>query len=216
MTPTESLQLWRGFYIALYMHDSKNALSVQRLIAELAGTTTLMSDKDQELAEASASGNESWLDTWSTAFWETLCREWALIDQWRMNKVMLLVRFFVREQFRIALEWAVMEGSKSTDQVARQIKIFEAWPLSPRERKVPDGLRLHVLDVWVDELACQLSAAQTAVDDAEESGDGSKKALADTAKELMVPIQSISREALSKGVRIRAKEAVKLAEEKLS
>ncbi|KAJ9609436.1 hypothetical protein H2200_005763 [Cladophialophora chaetospira] len=185
--------------------------------SELADTVTIMNGKDHSLAEVSETGNQVWLDTWTNAFWETLCREWASIDQWRMNKVLLLVRFFIREQFRLALEWTIMEGSRSEDQVTRQIQIFEAWPLSPRERKVPDGLRLHVLDVWVEELAGQLGEFQAAMDDLEHvDTENDKKALTNTAKKFMEPVQKVSREALSKGVKTRAKEAVKLADERLS
>ncbi len=200
------------------MHDSKNALSVQRLIADLAGTLRTMNDKDQELSKNSKSINQSWLETWATAFWETLSREWASIDQWRMNKVLLLIRFFLREQFALAFSWATKEDPKPKDQVARQIQILEAWPLSPRERKVPDGLRLHVLDVWNEELDGQLTAAQKVLDDAEDDDTaGNMKAiLLNTTKELMEPVRKIGREALSKGVRTRAKEAVKLAEERVS
>ncbi|ETI22043.1 hypothetical protein G647_06114 [Cladophialophora carrionii CBS 160.54] len=200
------------------MHDSKNALSVQKLIADLAGIVRIMDQKDQQLAPAINAPSQSWLETWMTAFWETLCREWASIDQWRMNKVLLLVRFFIREQFGLALEWAVKQDPKLKDQVARQLRVLEAWPLSPRERRVPDGLRLHVLDVWTEELAGQLSAAQKALDeDAENSDPESKKSiLLSLAQEFMEPVRKISREAISKGVKIRAKEAVKLAEEQLS
>ena len=199
------------------MHDSKNALSVQRLIAELAGVVQIMDEKDQQLADASDAQNQSWLENWTTAFWETVCREWASIDQWRMNKVLLLVRFFVREQFGLALGHAVKGGPRAKDQVIRQLEILETWPLSSRERKVPDGLRLHVLDVWVDELAGQLSEAQKNIDDTDATSAESKKNLLfNTANQFMDPVQKVSREALSKGVKIRAKEAIKLSEEKLS
>ncbi|EXJ58984.1 hypothetical protein A1O7_06415 [Cladophialophora yegresii CBS 114405] len=201
------------------MHDTKNALSVQKLIAELAGTIRTMDQKDQQLVDAETAQSQSWLGTWTTAFWETVCREWASIDQWRMNKVLLLVRFFIREQFGLVLGWAVKEDPKLKGQVASPLRIIKAWPLSPRERKVPDGLRLHVLDVWVEELAGQLNAVQKVLDDedAENSNSESKKSvLLSLAQEFMEPVRKISREALSKGVKIRAKEAVKLAEEQLS
>ncbi|OAG36738.1 hypothetical protein AYO21_09011 [Fonsecaea monophora] len=225
---TECLQLWRGFYVALYMHDSKNALSVQKLIAELAGTLRIVDAKDHDSQAASGSdkpGDHPWLDVWMTAFWETVSREWVSIDQWRMNKVLLLVRLAVRELFSLALGWVTDATSDSRtlqSLVASQLEILESWPLSPRERKVPDGLRLHVLDVWVDELAGQLGAAQKAIDEAEQSdsaGDAAaakKAVLLDTAKAFMTPVEKLTKEALSKGVKVKAKEAVQLAEEKLS
>lgn len=199
------------------MHDSKNALSVQRLIADLAGTLRTMNGKDQELAEDFGSIDRSWMETWATAFWETVSREWASIDQWRMNKILLLVRIFLREQFELGFSWAIKEGPKPESQVSKQIRTLEAWPLSPRERKVPDGLRLHVLDIWSEEMDGQLSAAQEALANAEDGdAEGGKTALLDTVKEFNESMRQLSREALSKGVRTKAKEAVKLWEERIS
>ena len=216
LTLTECLQLWRGFYVALYMHDSKNPLSVQKLTAELAGTLRTMDGKDQQLADAADTPGCLWLETWTTAFWETVCREWAAIDQWRINKMLLLIRFFIIEQFNLVLNHAVDDGAAGHSAIARQISVLEAWPFSSRERKVPDGLRLHVLDVWVDELVGQLSKARKAID--EEEGDDSEtkqNAILTAAKDLMEPVRKLSREALSKGVKIRAKEAVKQGEDGL-
>ncbi|KAL2410601.1 hypothetical protein ABEF95_001067 [Exophiala dermatitidis] len=227
LTPTQCLQLWRGLYVALYMHDSKNALSVQQLAAELAATVKLMAAKDEEVTSTgehdekshsnSNSGSPSWLDTWATAFWEIICREWTTIDQWRMNKVLMLVRFFLRETFNVCFT-AIANDTDSTkgnskDLVSRQKQILENWPLSPRERKVPDGLRLHVLDVWVDEVLGQLDAVRRS-----ENLDNNDAAapLQQVARDFMTPVETISKQALSKGVKMRAKDAVQLFQEKTS
>src|ERR1700761_7215898 len=108
------------------MPDSKNALSVQRLIAELAHTLKAMDDKDRQLSETTDAQGEPWLENWTTAFWETLCREWAAIDQWRMNKVLLLVRFVIREQFRLMFDRAVNDPANVDSAMARQIQVLEA------------------------------------------------------------------------------------------
>jgi ribosomal RNA-processing protein 1 len=199
------------------MHDSKNALSVQRLLAELAHTLKTMDDKDRQLAEAADPRGQPWLETWTNAFWETLCREWAAIDQWRMNKVLLLVRFVIREQFRLMFDRVVNDPANADAAVAKQVQVLEAWPLSPRERKVPDGLRLHVLDVWTDELTGQLTAAQKSVEEEEaENAESKKEAMVKVTKDFMEPVRIVGREALSKGVKMRAKETIKLADERLS
>jgi ribosomal RNA-processing protein 1 len=194
------------------MHDSKNAISVQNLIAEIASLLRNMVAKDEDL-NASNGQHESWLDMWATAFWETICREWASIDQWRMNKVLLLVRLYLRETFQLILSTSSDDQSdnkdKSKDLADRQVQILQNWPLSPRERKVPDGLRLHVLDIWSDELVTQLKAAQ-------KEQDVDDKTIEDVAKSLMVPVEKISKDALSKGVRMRAKETLKSFDEQLS
>ena len=198
------------------MHDSKNALSVQGLITDLAKTLKTMDDKDWLLADNGDSQHRVWLETWTTAFWETICREWPNIDQWRMNKVLLLVRFFLREQFRLLFDRAVNDSADAKKVAMAQIITLEAWPLSPRERKVPDGLRLHVLDVWVDELTTQRSAAKKLVDEGHGADVESKKSLLiDIAKDLIEPIRKLSKEALSKGVRNRAKETTQAVAETL-
>ncbi|KEF52826.1 uncharacterized protein A1O9_11243 [Exophiala aquamarina CBS 119918] len=225
LTPTQSLQLWRGLYVAVYMHDSKNAISVQNLITEVAGLLSVIAAKDKAI---STSGGQDgvWLDTWTTAFWETISREWVSIDQWRMNKVLLLVRFFLRENLRLLFDAVAVDepksSAKSHEIVTRQVHVLESWPLSPRERKVPDGLRLHVLDVWSDELLAQLEAATAAAavqggqESSSESGEnGVKNALTGAAKLIMAPVEKISKEALSKGVKMRAKDAVKSFQESI-
>ena len=189
------------------MHDSKNALSVQKLISTLARTIETMHKKDLEAQEARISPQSNglavkerwqWTKIWSQAFWETVSKEWSGIDQWRMNKYLLLVRLVLRAVFESIAEVGVIEeevkvttttprskkssasekpkvGNKrkhddvesgdeaSSDKVAgksktdddlmsTQASMLEEWPLSATNRKVSDGLRLHVLDVWNDEI----------------------------------------------------------------
>ena len=55
---------------------------------------------------------------------------------------------------------------------------------------MPDGLRLHVLDIWLDELD-QIS------DEAE------------LRSQLMHPIRELAKDAMAKSVRMKAKEVVK-------
>ncbi|KAJ9495366.1 hypothetical protein LTR99_002782 [Exophiala xenobiotica] len=213
LTSTQCLQLWRGLYVALYMHDSKNALSVQKLAAELAHTVQTMASKDDEVRNA-GSQTYSWLETWSLAFWETICREWPSIDQWRMNKILLLVRFYLREVFNLSLQSVLDDDSEgkenSTNFITSQVHILEAWPLSPRERKVPDGLKLHVLDIWADELAGQVDAVQKGHSQTGETeNESASAALTDVANIFMTPVEEVSKEALHKGVKMRAKEALK-------
>lgn len=60
------------------------------------------------------------------------------------------------------------------------------------EGKVPDGLRYHVLDVWVEELVSVL----------EETGE------IEAGEVLMDAVRRLGREGLSKALRKRAKESV--------
>lgn len=198
------------------MYDSKKATAVQTLVASLAGFVVTMREKDLELDSGSVCIHQSWLESWSIAFWETICREWVSIDQWRMNKVLLLVRFFLREVFSVSLQSEANKDSDSKSLRSGQIQIFEAWPLSLRERKVPDGLRLHVLDIWVDELVGALGTAQNLVEEDAHGHSEDGAALLDAIKAFMTPVDKLSKEALSKSVKTKAKEVVKVAAEKLS
>lgn len=202
------------------MHDSKSAISVQNLITEVAGLLKVIAAKDAEIPSSDAQ-SRTWLSTWTTAFWDTICREWASIDQWRMNKVLLLVRVFLRETFQVALT-AVSDDisedrSDSANLVTEQVQILESSPLSPRVRKVPDGLRLHVLDIWSEELSAQVKIAQNRLESSEDDDQNhSEETLLDSASIFMTAVERLKKEALSKGVRMRAKEALDTYQESLN
>ena len=211
------------------MHDSKNALSVQTLISTLASTLKIMYDKDVELLSnipqsqtesKSGEGGEGegqwpWTSTWTTSFFSTVSQEWSGIDQWRINKYLLLIRLFLRQTFNI-LELSLREESIS--QTARKalldtvLEVLRAGPLSSRERKVPDGMRLHVLDVWGEELE-RMGGAEGDVsnEDADDAAntDNTEGDIAELRKSLMQPIRDLAKEALSKSVRTRAKDVIR-------
>ena len=86
---------------------------------------------------------------WLRAFWAVLAAQWTDIDALRMPKFQLLVRRVVAAHFRLAREAAY--GPAGTATVLGALRF---GPLDPQGdlRRAPLGLRLHVLDVWVDEL----------------------------------------------------------------
>ncbi|KAL5116728.1 hypothetical protein ACEQ8H_005340 [Pleosporales sp. CAS-2024a] len=81
------------------------------------------------------------------AFWLTMAREWSHIEALRLDKYLYLIRRYMAASF---------------DYLARKkwdARVLEAFnevmaetPLHPKDMKIPNGLRYHVLDVWVDEL----------------------------------------------------------------
>jgi ribosomal RNA-processing protein 1 len=196
LTPTQALQLQKGFFFALYMHDSKSPISVQNLIATLADLT--VSAPSPAVAVPLIE-----------AFWSTMAREWTSIDAHRMDKYLLFVRTVVRRVFAGIAENA--SGGKEGKDVAseEQMALMEKFPLSPRERKVPDGLRYHVLDVYVDELERAVGQEDDEGEDEEEISEETRK----VAERLLAPVEKMAKEGLSKGVRVRAKEV--LADERV-
>ena len=147
-----------------------------------------------------------------------MAREWTSIDAHRMDKYLLFVRFVVRRVFAGIVQDATnKEDTEDEEEVVqkRQIALLENFPLSPRERKVPDGLRYHVLVIYVDELERAVSLGQDGgEEEEEEQGEGEISEETRTRVErLLVPVETVAREGLSKGVRVRAKEV--LADERV-
>lgn len=90
------------------------------------------------------------------AFWATLAREWTAIDVLRMEKYLLLVR----RVFGASLAWVgdgkkgKKEGAWTDARADGMLRLLEEWPFESTGdlSKVPVGLRLHVIDIWVDEV----------------------------------------------------------------
>ena len=102
-----------------------------------------------------------------------------------------------------------VEGEK---EAARgQVEALGKWPLSTGRgttegRKVPDGIRYHVLDVWVDELMNTFPKEAGEGEGKEERGEESRK---DAVLEMIMGlVEKVAKEALTKGVRLRAKDVL--------
>lgn len=127
------------------------------------------------------------------AFWTTMAREWTNVDVLRMDKFLLLVRRYVGATFAYLARdaWADTELAEQCMELLSQI------PLNPTDGKVSNGLRFHVLDVYVDEL-----------DRVDASRSGALR-----LQMLLEPLSRLEKESPTKAVRARAKEV--LADERL-
>lgn len=241
LTSHQLSHIWRALYVALYMHDSKSALSVQDLARTLGSTVRIFYQRDLRARESrdpeeqqraddgdgDGDGEEEegaeWPQSaaWTTAFWEELSREWVGVDQWRVNKVMMLVRFFVGEGFGVAEELAGLKEGGEGDEVEKSNSSGggEAWkdyiaevvavPLE-RERRVPDGLRMHVLDVWGDE-AERVAGGEDVDEEGPEEATKAKRR--EILEMLLAPVGEVARFRdgevnLPKNVRTRAKDVL--------
>jgi ribosomal RNA-processing protein 1 len=76
--------------------------------------------------------------------------EWTSIDVLRMEKFLLLVR----RVFAAQIGWAKERGFQGEEVDALVRDVLKEWCFleDGDQRKVPVGIRLHVLDLWVDEL----------------------------------------------------------------
>lgn len=127
------------------------------------------------------------------AFYITMSREWVNIEALRMDKYLFLVRQYVNASFK----WL---ASQKWDQklVQQWNEMAEETPLNPTNMRVPNGLRYHVMDVWVDEL-----------EKVEQGWEGKTEALG----LIMEPVEKLAKEGILKPVRTAAKEC--LADDRL-
>ncbi|KAI9814447.1 MAG: hypothetical protein M1827_003303 [Pycnora praestabilis] len=121
------------------------------------------------------------------AFWVTMAREWNGIDVLRMDKFLLLIRSYLSASFRY-----IANRAWSSSLVERYIGILTSLPLSPSNGAIPNGLRYHVIDIYIDEL-----------DKADTPRGGSIPLL-----QLVIPLKRLEKDSKTKEVRVRAKEAL--------
>ncbi|EMR09293.1 hypothetical protein PNEG_02253 [Pneumocystis murina B123] len=127
----ELLKLWKGLYYCMWMCD--RPLAQQKLANDFVNLIF------------KCPSNNSLL--FLKAFWETICREWNLIDSLRLDKFYLLIRKNIEGGFRLcmSLNW-------SEKVVNNYVLLLEDIPLNPTNPKIPNSIRYHILDVYLDEL----------------------------------------------------------------
>jgi len=129
------------------------------------------------------------------AFFLTMSREWTNIEALRLDKYLYLIRQYMNASFQH------LAAKKWKSSVLEQFNtIMEETPLNPTNMKIPNGLRYHVLDVWVDELEKVNS----------EWEDEKKQKILET---LVQPIEKLAKNGSLKVLREAAKEV--LAEDTL-
>ncbi|XPS75177.1 hypothetical protein M3J09_007284 [Ascochyta lentis] len=173
------LKLWKGLFYCLWMQD-KPVLQ-QRLSRDLASlVSTLRAGVALPFVRA---------------FFLTMAREWTNIEALRLDKYLYLIRQYMNAAFKYLAtkKWkkAVLEEWNT---------IVEETPLNPTDMKIPNGLRYHVLDVWVDEL-----------EKVQSDWESEKKQ--EVLETLVQPIEKLAKNGGLKVVREAAKET--LSEDKL-
>jgi len=171
----ELLKLWKGLYYSMWMCDKP--LAQQRLAAEFADLINTVRPEN--------------VLPFLEAFWLTIAREWTGIEALRMDKYLRLVRFVLRASF----VW--LSRNKWADGKARRkyLTILEETPLCAKDIRVPNGLRYHVLDIYVDELEVVMP---------EEEDQWKDMPL----EEMLGPVKKLAKNSPTKPVRKRAHETL--------
>lgn len=125
------------------------------------------------------------------AFWITMSREWSHIEALRLDKYLYLIRKYLNASFEF-----LSRQKWNKDILAEWNTIMEETPLNPKDMKIPNGLRYHVMDIWVDELG-------------KVSGDKWEKEPGSEMLETLVkPIETMKKEGALKVLRVAAQECL--------
>lgn len=131
-TEDDFMRIWKGLYYNVWMSDKP-------LVQE---------DLAEQLAQLidSFGGNTACSVAYFSAFMRTMCNEWFGIDQWRMDKFLMLVRRMLRYMLRLLKKskWSP-ELIQTFNETMQQSVLSE----QPKSR----GLTMHYMDVFFEELA---------------------------------------------------------------
>lgn len=122
------------------------------------------------------------------AFWQTMQREWTNIDVLRMEKFLLLVRRYVGASFE-----DLKKRGWDEEEMNGMKEVWGEVPLNVDDMRVPNGIRFHVLDLWVDELE-KVGVLE----------EGNEAVL----ESLLEPVRKLAKGSPTKAVRKKANEAL--------
>jgi ribosomal RNA-processing protein 1 len=135
----ELQKLWKGLFYSMWFSDRPK--TQQRLADDLANLLDVI--------------DEANFFNFVDAFWVIMAREWDGIDKHRIDKFYLLMRRYVASMLRRMKkeQW----GEKWLQEYQR---VFGRVPLNISDLKIPNALRLHIDDIFVDELEKIIEADQ--------------------------------------------------------
>ncbi|KAK3568772.1 hypothetical protein QTP86_017434 [Hemibagrus guttatus] len=150
-TSEDLLKIWKGLFYCLWMQD-KPLLQVKLFPCPSGAIVSPQVKAQEEISHTISSLIHSFHTTntqllYFTTFLQTVKREWNGIDRLRMDKFYQLVRFMFRQAFEVLKrrEW-------DASVVSQFLHIFTEQLLQNSEN-VSKGLMLHVLDLYMTELA---------------------------------------------------------------
>ncbi|KAF5022504.1 hypothetical protein F66182_5476 [Fusarium sp. NRRL 66182] len=133
LSDIDAQKLWKGLFYALWMTD--RPLPQQRLASDLANLLFTL--------------RPACAVPWLRAFWVVVGAQWTGIDVLRLEKFLTLVRRVLASHVRLARDRGWRDGD-----VEAIVALLAEYPFEAEGdlRKSPMGIRLHALDIWVDEL----------------------------------------------------------------
>eukprot|EP00072_Mus_musculus_P048562 XP_006525036.1 PREDICTED: ribosomal RNA processing protein 1 homolog B isoform X3 [Mus musculus] len=127
----ELLKIWKGLFYCMWVQDEP------LLQEELANIIS-------QLIHVVNSLEAQYL--FIQTFWQTMNREWQGIDKLQLDKYYMLIRLVLRQSFEVLKRNAWEES-----QITLFLDILMKEILSP-ESQSPNGVRTHLIDVYLEEL----------------------------------------------------------------
>ncbi|CAO3654790.1 unnamed protein product [Mucor hiemalis] len=179
MSEMELIKLWKGLFYCFWMSDKP--LIQQELANDLGALVMNMP----------ASNAIPFLK----AFWQIHCQEWHGLDRIRLDKYYLLLRrvIYFSFQFLARESWDAVYLEAYTDMLIE-------GPLSPTDRKNPDAIRYHIIDLYFEELEKVLDDVRAKLEDDDD--------LDVPMEEISRPFTVLAKEGSTKVLRTKAKEAL--------
>ncbi|KAL6081578.1 hypothetical protein STEG23_005237, partial [Scotinomys teguina] len=128
----ELLKIWKGLFYCMWVQDEPLLQEeLANIISQLIHVVN------------SSEAQHLFIQT----FWQTMNREWQGIDKLRLDKYCMLIRLVLRQCFEV-LKRSAWEES----QIKLFLDILMKEILNP-ESQSPDGVRSHLIDIYLDELS---------------------------------------------------------------
>nr|XP_055071317.1 ribosomal RNA processing protein 1 homolog B isoform X1 [Misgurnus anguillicaudatus] len=137
----ELLKIWKGLFYCLWMQDLP--LLQEELSTKISGLLHSFRTVDSQFL-------------YFKTFLQTMKREWNGIDRLRMDKFYQCVRFVFREVFEM------LKRQDWKPSVVNEFLELISGQLLQSSSSAPSGLILHILDLYLNELALIGSATLTA------------------------------------------------------
>ncbi|XP_069728596.1 ribosomal RNA processing protein 1 homolog B isoform X2 [Phaenicophaeus curvirostris] len=128
----ELLKIWKGLFYCMWMQDKP------LLQEELADNISQLIHVFQ---------NTEARHLFIQTFWQTMNREWTGIDSLRLDKYYMLMRRILRQSFEVLKR---NEWDESLIELLLQLLMKEV--MDP-DSNAPMGIKLHLIDIYLDELA---------------------------------------------------------------
>ncbi|XP_024142844.1 ribosomal RNA processing protein 1 homolog A isoform X2 [Oryzias melastigma] len=141
LSAEELLKLWKGLFYCVWMQDKP--LLQEELSSQISNLIHSFQNPHKQLL-------------YLQSFLETMKREWTGIDRLRMDKFFQLIRFMFRQTFE-----ALKRSSWESGAVTGFLELLGSQLLQS-DSGAPSGLQLHVLELYLTELAAVGSAELTA------------------------------------------------------